>query len=117
LLFHSLLATGDINQASRLTTYPAKTSEMWTSYRERLGDADFKKTMEGYFTGKTVIQAEIIHGSMHMLIVQPPGEPAGAQMYRKVKDGFVRVEGMASDEAKTLGKVFGMIRSGNVKLQ
>jgi hypothetical protein len=117
LLFHGLLATGDIDQASRLTSDPAKAGEMWTSYRERLGDAEFKKMMEEYFTTKTVIQAELVHGNTHMLIVQPPNDPAGAQMYRQENGGFVRLEGMASDEAKTLGKVFGMIRSGTVKLQ
>ncbi len=116
LLYHGLLATGDIEKASRLTSDPAKTKEMWTSYQERLGDADFRKTMEEYFTTKTVIQSEIIHGSMRMLLVQPKGEPAGAQMYRKANEGFVRMEGMDSDEAKVLGKVFGMIRSGAVKL-
>jgi len=117
LLYHGLLAANEIDKASQLTTDPSKTREMLTQYRERLGDADFRKTMEEYFTGKTVIQSEIVYGSMHMIIVQPPGEPAGAQMYRKEKESFVRVEGMASDEAKTLGKVFGMIRSGALKLQ
>jgi len=116
LHFHGLLAAGDIDQASRLTSDPAKSREMWTSYRERLGKADFKKTMEEYFTSKTIIQTELVHGNTHMLVVQPPDEPAGAQMYRKEKEGFVRVEGMASDEAKALGKVFGMIRNGAVKL-
>jgi len=117
LLYHSLLAAGDIEKASHLTSDPAKSREIWTGYRERLGDDDFRKTMEEYFTSNTVIQAEIVHGSTHMLIVQPPNDPAGAQMYRREKNGFVRLEGMASDEAKTLGKVFGMIRSGAVKLQ
>lgn len=117
LLFHSLLAAGDIEAASQLTSDPAKTREMWSGYRERLGDAEFRKTMEEYFTSKTVIPSEIVHGNTHMLIVQPPDEPAGAQMYQREKEGFVRMEGMASDEAKVLGKIFGMIKSGSVKLQ
>jgi hypothetical protein len=117
LLFHSLLAANDIEKASRLTTDPRKTAEMWTHYRERVGGEEFRKSMVEYFTGKYVIVAEIVKDATHMLVVQPPGERAGAQMYLEQKDGFVRVDPPVSEDAKVLGKVLTMIQDGTVKLQ
>ncbi len=114
-LFYSLLAKGDIQEASTLATDPTKTADIWTNYRERLGMDDFKKEMQGYFTSGNVILAELVLGEDTMLVIKTEDGTIG-QLYQK-KDAKYFMTGMPfSDAAKTLGKVLTMIQDGKIKL-
>lgn len=117
LLFYSHLAANDIEKASLLSTDPKATQNIWTQYRERLGVDEFRQTMGEYFTVKNVVVAEIVKGATHMLVVQPPDDRAGAQMYLNRDGTFVYLSAPTTDDAKVLGKVLTMIQDGALKLE
>lgn len=115
LLFYSHLAANDIEKASQLSTDPKSVLDMWTQYRERLGADEFKKFMDEYFTAKNVIVAEIVKGTTHMLVVQPPDEKAAAQLYLNRDGTFMLLGTPTMDDAKVLLKVLTMIQDGTLK--
>jgi hypothetical protein len=114
-LFYSLIAKGDIQGASKLTTDPVKAEEKWTSYRQRVGEEDFNKEMGSYFTSKNILVAELAVGNDVMLVVKTADGQIG-QLYQKKGEKYFLTEMPFSDSAKTLGKVLAMIREGKIKL-
>jgi hypothetical protein len=118
-LFHKLLAENELDKACAYTTSFGKSLDKWTKYRERIGVKDFKKSMEEYFTAKYIILAELVKGTAHMLVVQPPDgiESAAAQMYVKKDNQFILDEAMDSGDAQELLKLLPMIQDGILKLK
>ncbi len=113
-LLYDLLARGDIAAAARLSGNPQAASATWTRYRDRLGDAGFRKEMSAYFTSKNVVVAELALEDERMLLVQTPNYLA-SQFYHKAGDKFTATEMPTTEAAKTLGKAFGLIREGKLK--
>lgn len=99
-------------EGSRLAT-----QNIWTQCRERLGVDEFRQTLGEYFTAKNVVVAEIVKGSTHMLVVQPPDDRAGSQMYLNRNGTFVYPSAPTTDDANVLGKVLTMIQGGALKLE
>lgn len=118
-LFHKFLAENEVEKACVFTTDFGNSLEKWTNYQKRIGEKNFKKIMEEYFTAKYVILAELVKGTAHMLVVQPPDgiESAAAQMYVKKGNKFVLDEAMDSGDAKELLKLLPMIQDGILKLK
>lgn len=115
-LYHGLLAQGDLQGASKLTTDPAAAVGQWANYQERLGADDFKKEMADYFTSKNTVLAELFLGEDAMLVVKTPEYIAG-QLYQKRNGKYIVFSGRpSSDSFKALGKALTQIQEGKIKL-
>jgi|LFRM01.1.fsa_nt_gb hypothetical protein len=113
LLYYALLARGDIEGASTLSTDPKATALKWEKYRERLGADEFKKEMAAFFTSKNVVSAELTGGESAMLVVKTP-DYTGGQIYVRQDGKWLIAESLKTGTGKAFGRILSMIQDGKM---
>lgn len=116
LALYRALTTGDMEKVAALSNDPEKTVEKYRQYRERLGDADFRKMFTSYFDGSSTYTHELTIGSHHLLLIEDTDNAALAAQFYEARDGKFLVDEKPSPERDQLGKLFMAIREGKLKL-
>ncbi|HBC85447.1 MAG TPA: hypothetical protein DCZ94_00685 [Lentisphaeria bacterium] len=112
-MYFDFLAKGNIQEASKLSTNPAKTVGSLTKLQENTGPEEFKKLMGKYFYENHIVLAEIIFEGDTMLVIRKPGGFV-AQLYQKVDGKFFMANKAAS--GTVLGEVLNQLQTGKIKL-
>ena len=100
------LSTGDIDAVAALSNAPERRAEVLRDYRERVGDAEFRRIFAEY-ASKPVVR-EIAIGERRLVMWDLDG-PLSAQYFVRVAERFV-LDDVPNDERSELRRVLNSYR-------
>jgi len=106
------LAAGDIAEAAQLSNAPRRRFEELASYRERVGEEEFKRVFGQYLEGRVVVDAAI---DAHRLLVWKLGESALAGQYYVQVDGRFLMDDVPNATRTQLQRVLEAYRAGRLR--
>ena len=109
------LAAGDIEEAALLSNAPRRRFEVLRTYRESVGDDEFKRVFTQYFSAQNRLIAEIGIGPRRLLIwdLEDAADPLAGQYYVEVEGKFL-MDDVPSEERFKLRRVLQAYRSGRL---
>lgn len=110
------LAAGELEAAAALSNAPQRRLEVLRSYRNAVGEDEFKRLFGRYFAPENRLIAEVALGR-HRLLVWELGEAGNriaGQYYVETEAGFA-MDDVPSRERAELRRVLQDYRSGKVK--
>lgn len=122
LKINSLLADGKIGKAAKLTNDPETFKEERTAYKKRIGDKEFKKISNEFFTNLIRVVYELKIKDSYALVISVPkyakyGSPIVFQSFVEDPDGnFLADEKAASTHYHDLVRVITDIKEEKIKI-
>ena len=107
------LADGDIEAAAALSNAPGRRLEVLRSYRDAVGEDEFKRVFGRYFAPENRLIAEVALGRHRMLVWElgEAGERLTGQFYVEA-DGRFLMDDVPSRERSQLRRLLDDYRSG-----
>lgn len=109
------LVAGEIDQAARLSNAPKRRLQILRSFRESVGEAEFKRVFADYSGPQSRFVAEIAMGRHRVLVWQlgTSAETYAGQYYVEAASGFL-MDDEPSEARSRLQRLLGAYRAGKV---
>jgi hypothetical protein len=110
-----LLSQGKIDEAAAMSNAPPRRREVLGDYRDKVGEAEFKRVFAQYASPPNRLVAEIVIGDRHLLVwdLADAGHRLAGQYFVRAGERFV-LDDAPNPERSRLQRVLGAYRQGRI---